>query len=156
MAWIILGLQQGGEMEYDSQGWTKSTSCRGITTNAILWCRNKTIIASSEQDDETVLIHMLWLQKPGYWCQKNLKFENFLLIYVNVRHAHNVDTHSEKQATATKNTVVRWNLKLILHYLHLRGWSSVRKDLRHSVMRQWELLSCWLPKKKLLHVLQIL
>lgn len=72
-----------GEMAYDSQGWTKSTSCRGITTNAILWCRNKKIIASSEQDDETVPIH-----KPGYWCQKNLKLENFLLIYVNVRHAH--------------------------------------------------------------------
>lgn len=55
------GITAGGEMAYHSQGWTKSTSHRGITTNAILQCRNKKIIASSEQDDETVLSRMLWL-----------------------------------------------------------------------------------------------
>lgn len=53
------GITAEGKIVYHSQGWTKSTNHRGITTNAILLCRNKKMIASFKQNDETLLIDML-------------------------------------------------------------------------------------------------
>lgn len=78
MAWIILGLQQGGKWRMilrDGQRAQVAEESQQMLFSGV--------------ETKKLLPHLNKMMKLyRFTSQKNVKFENFLLIYVNVRHAH--------------------------------------------------------------------